>query len=235
MQPGRGDRERVGQEPDDGVGVQQLGHAVGGAAIALEIEPALLAVARRDQDRTPVRHHLVEDRQRIGGRDTGSLTVVHGARHADERDALDTGIAQVGEPLPQRRLVEECGHLGAQAVDAGQFGLDHRPEVQDIHLGLHLDGAITVLLDHPGHHDVPDAALQPGCRGAFEHLVRLFERLLAAQLQVRRDKFERDGVQCHGNLLTTLLSRAPGDDAQVCGDVAVNDVLHTVATPRDGF
>ena len=36
----------VGEEVDDRVGVQQLRHPVGGALLALEVEPAVLALAR---------------------------------------------------------------------------------------------------------------------------------------------------------------------------------------------
>ena len=94
-----------GQEIDDGVGVQQLRHAVGRALIAFEVEAAVLAFAGGNQDRAAVRDHVVEDRQRVGGRDTGAFTVIHGAWHADESDALDSGIAQLrsaAAPAPVR-------------------------------------------------------------------------------------------------------------------------------------
>ena len=96
-----GGLREFGQEAHDRVGVQQLGHAVGRTLVALEVEPAVFTVAGGDQDRAAVGHELVVDRQRVGGRNAGTLTVVHGARHADERDALETGVAQIGQPLPQ--------------------------------------------------------------------------------------------------------------------------------------
>ena len=78
------------EETDDGIGVQQLGHAVRGALIAFEVEATLLALAGRNQDHAAVGDQAVEDRQRIGGRDAGALTVAHGARHTDKRDALES-------------------------------------------------------------------------------------------------------------------------------------------------
>ena len=96
-----GGLREFGQEAHDGVGVQQLGHAVRRTLVALEVEPALFTVAGGNQDRTAVGHELVVDRQRVGGRNAGTLTVVHGARHADESDALDSGVAQIGQPVAQ--------------------------------------------------------------------------------------------------------------------------------------
>ncbi len=187
----------LGQELHDGVGVQQLGQRVGRAAVALEVEPAELAVAGRNQDGATVGHLVGEQRQRVGGGDPGPVAVVHGARNPDEGDPLDPGFAQVTHALPERILVEEGRDLGAQAADAGQFGLDDVPEVQDVQLRLHLDGTAVVLLDHAGHHHVPDPALQPGGRGRLAHLVRLLDGTIAAELGVGRHEFERNGVEGH--------------------------------------
>ena len=95
----------VAQEADDRVGVQQLRHAVVGALIALEIEPALLTFSGGDQDHAAVVDHLVVDRQRVGGGDTGTFAVVHGAGYADEHDALEPGVTQgrsAARPGPPR-------------------------------------------------------------------------------------------------------------------------------------
>ena len=151
----------LGQETHDRVGIQQLGHAVGRALVALEIEPALFALAGGDQDHAAVGQQLAIDRQRVGGRDAGALAVVHRARDADEDDTLDPGVGQVGEPPAQGRLVHECGDLGAQAVHARQLGLDDRPEVQHVQLRLHRTGTVVVLGDHAGDHHVANAAVEP--------------------------------------------------------------------------
>ncbi len=185
----------LGQKVHDRIGIQQLGHAVGRALVALEIEPALFAVPGGDQDHAAVRYQLAVDRQGVGRRDAGALTVVHGARHADENHALHPGVAQLGEPPAQRRLVHERGDLGAQAVEPGQLRFDDRPEVQHVELRLHRDGPVVVLGDHPRDHHVPNPAVEAIFARVLHHLARIFECPLAAVLDVGWHQLERDGVE----------------------------------------
>ena len=185
----------LGQKTHDRVGIQQLGHAVGRALVALEIEPALFALAGGDQDHAAVGHQLAVDRQGVGRRDAGTLAVVHRARHADEDHALHSGVAQLGEPPAQRRLVHEGGDLRAQAVEPGQLRFDDRPEVQHVQLGLHRDGPVVVLGDHPGNHHVPDPAVEARFSRVPHHLARIFECPLATVVDVGWHQLERDGVE----------------------------------------
>jgi hypothetical protein len=87
------------QESHDRVGVQQLGLGERRPLIALEVEPALFALPGGNQDHSPVGHPVAIDRQGVGRRDTGALTVGHGARYADEHDPVDAGADQIPEPL----------------------------------------------------------------------------------------------------------------------------------------
>ena len=91
----------LGEETHDRVGVQQLRHAEVRALIALEVEPALFTFAGGDQDHAAVGDLPVVDRQGIGGRDTGTFTVVHGAGHPDEHDSLEPGVTQVVSRSPR--------------------------------------------------------------------------------------------------------------------------------------
>ena len=190
-----GTPRELGEEPHNCVGVQQLGHAERRTLIALEIEPTVFTVPGRDQDHAPVVHQLVINRQRVGRCDAGALTVVHGARYADENDPLETGSAQVGQPVTQGLLIHEGGDLGAQSLHPGQLRFDQRPELQHVQLRLHLDGPVVVLRDHPGNHQVPDPALDAGLSGELQYLARVLRRLLRTALHVRRHELERDGVK----------------------------------------
>ena len=91
----------IGEEADDRVGVQQLRKTEIGTLTALELKAALFTLAGRDDNHAAVVDGLVVDRQRIGGWDTGAVAVVHGARHADEHDALEAGVAEGGQPPPR--------------------------------------------------------------------------------------------------------------------------------------
>ena len=163
----------LGEKAHDGIGVQQLRHAVRRTLVALEVEPAMFTVAGGDQDDPAVGHQLVIDRQRVGGRNAGTLTVVHGSRYADESNAIESGVAQIGQPVTQGRLIQEGGDLGAQPLHPWQLRLDDRPEVQHVQPGLQLEGTIVILLDHPGNHDVPDPAVDTGFFGETQHLMRV--------------------------------------------------------------
>ena len=184
----------VREKTDDCIGVQQLGHAVGRALIALEIEPALLAIARRDQDHAAIGQQLTINRQGVGRRDAGALAVIHGARDTDEDDALHSGSGQIREPLAQSRFVHERGDLRAQAFNPRQLGLDDRPELQHVELRLHRDGTVVVLGDHPRDHYVPNLAIQTRLRRVLDHLARILQCPLPAVVHIRWHQLERDGV-----------------------------------------
>ena len=184
-----------GEEADDGIGVQQLGHAVGGALVAFEVEAALLTVPGGNQDDPAVGDQCLEDGQGVGGGHPAALAVLQRARHPDEGDTVEVRRVQCGEPGAQGRLVQKRRDLGAQPAGAGKFGADQRPVLQDIHLGLHLDGTIIVLVDHPGDHDVADIDARLLRQRA--DLDRLIDGVLRPPLHIRWDEFERDGVERH--------------------------------------
>jgi hypothetical protein len=104
-------------------------------------------------------------------------------------------VAQIAQPVTQRLLVHEGGDLGAQPLHPGQLRLDDVPELQHVQPGLHLDGTVVVLLDHPGDHDVSDPAVDAGLLGEPQHLARFLHRLLSTEVGVRGYELERDGVE----------------------------------------
>ncbi len=208
----------LGQEAHDRVGIQQLRHAVRRALVAFEVEPALFAVAGGDHDHPAVGQQVAIDRQGVGRCDAGAFAVVHRARYADEDHALHPGGAQVGEPLAQRRLVHERGHLRAQAVEPGQFRFDDRPEVQHVQFRLHGDGPIVFLGDHSGNHHVPDPALEAEFGRVPHHFSRVFECPLLTVFDVGRHQLERDGVEGHAAPLhQTTISPFPARAALGAG------------------
>jgi len=165
------------------------------ALLALEIQPARLAFASGNEDHAAIVNQPLVNRQRVGRRDAGALAVGHRARYTDEHDAIDPGADQSTEPLTQRRLVHESRDLTAQSAHSWQLGLDRRPEVQHVELGLHLDRPVVVFFDQPGHHHVPDPAVDPGFRRQLHHFAGVFESFLGTAFEVRRHQLKRDGVQ----------------------------------------